>query len=69
MAKKQEKISFQEAKEELEDIIKQLENQELPVDQLTETTKRATVLFQICKDKLHSTETEVETILKSLDED
>jgi exodeoxyribonuclease VII small subunit len=67
MAKKN--LSYQEAMSEIELIIKQIEDDELDVDLLSEKVKRVTSLIKICKEKLHKTEEEVNKILSTDEEE
>jgi exodeoxyribonuclease VII small subunit len=60
-------IKYGEAVEEIESILNKIENEELDVDDLTAKVKRVSELLAICKEKLHSTEEEVEKILKDID--
>ncbi len=62
MAKKN--IKYNEAVKEIENILKQIENEELDVDDLSEKVKRAYFLLKLCKEKLHSTEKDIENIMK-----
>jgi exodeoxyribonuclease VII small subunit len=64
MTKKQ--FSYTEAFSELEKIMYRLENEEIDLDQLSENVKRASELITNCKDKLKSTETEVDNIIKKI---
>ncbi len=64
MAKK--KITYNEAMQEIEQVIAEIENDELDVDVLAKKVKRVATLIDICKDKLYKTEQEVENILKGL---
>ncbi len=66
MAKKT--ITYVEAVEEMEEILALIERNELDVDELSEKVKRVSVLLKLCKEKLHKTETEVENILKEIEE-
>lgn len=59
-------LTYKEAVQEVEDILRQIENEELEVDELSEKVKRATTLLKWCKEKLRSTEEEVESILKDI---
>jgi len=67
MAKKN--LSYQEAMSEIEIIIKQIEDDELDVDLLSEKVKRVTSLIKICKEKLNKTEEEVNKILSGDEEE
>jgi exodeoxyribonuclease VII small subunit len=60
-------IKYGEAVEEIESILNKIENEELDVDELTAKVKRVSELLAICKEKLHSTEEEVDKILKDID--
>lgn len=61
------KITYTEAVAEIEEILRQIEEDELDVDQLLEKVKRASLLIKICKEKLHKTEEDIEKILSDLD--
>jgi exodeoxyribonuclease VII small subunit len=58
--------TYQEAFEELQQLVRKMENAEIPVDELAEMIKRATLLINICKKKLTDTEEEVKTLLEQL---
>lgn len=58
---------YTEAFEELQQIVLEIEQGAIPVDELSEKVKRATLLIGICRKKLNSTEEDVNTILKELD--
>ena len=60
-------VSYKDAITEIEDILRQLENNELDVDELSEKVKRVSQLVTLCKDKLHNTEQEIDKILKEMD--
>ncbi len=60
------KITYNEAMQEIEQVIAEIENDELDVDVLAEKVKRVAALIAVCKDKLYKTEQEVEDILKGL---
>lgn len=61
------KLSYKEAMAEIEEIVAKLEDNQLDVDELSEQVKRVSCLIAFCKSKLHDTETEVENILKTMD--
>lgn len=61
------KISYTEAFEELQQIVSEIETGTISIDKLSEKIKRATLLIQVCKEKLTTTEEDVQTILKELD--
>jgi exodeoxyribonuclease VII small subunit len=62
-----EKISYTQAFEELQQIVEEIENGQISVDELSEKVKRAAMLIKICKQKLTSTEEDVNKILKELE--
>jgi len=61
-------ISYNKAVEEIESILALIENQELDVDELAGKLKRVTELIKTCKNKLHNAESEVEKILKEIED-
>jgi exodeoxyribonuclease VII small subunit len=58
--------TYQNAFEELQLLVRKMENAEIPVDELAEIIKRATLLINICKKKLTDTEEEVKALLEKL---
>jgi len=62
----QETKTYQEAFEELQLLVRKMENAEIPVDELADMIKRATLLINICKKKLTDTEEEVKALLEQL---
>ncbi|OFY48072.1 MAG: exodeoxyribonuclease VII small subunit [Bacteroidetes bacterium GWF2_41_31] len=62
------KVPYTEALLELEEIVKQIENDEISVDELSEKVKRAAWLIKSCKETLRTTEEEVALILKEINE-
>ena len=63
----EEKITYTEAFEELDQIVQEIEEGEITVDTLSEKVKRAAELIKICKQKLTSTEEDVNQVLKELE--
>lgn len=59
--------NYAEAFQELQQIVSEIEEGQISVDELSEKVKRAAQLIEICKDKLSSTEDDVNRILKDLD--
>ena len=57
-------MKYEEAIGQLEKIVRQMENNELDVDQLSEQLKRAQQLIQFCRDKLTKTDEEIRHILE-----
>jgi exodeoxyribonuclease VII small subunit len=64
-----QKITYNKAIKELEQILLKIENEELDVDDLSDYVKRASVLVKMCEEKLKKTESDVEKILDELDGD
>lgn len=62
MAKKN--ITYSEAIAEIEQIIERIENNEVPIDDLSKSVARVAELLKICKAQLKGTEEEIEKILK-----
>jgi exodeoxyribonuclease VII small subunit len=62
-----ENINYTTAFEELQVIVSEIEQGEISVDELSAKVKRATELIKICKDKLTTTEEDVNNILKQLE--
>ena len=60
----EEKMTYTEAFEELQEIIKKMENADISVDELTKNIERASLLLKICKEVLGKTETEVNKIIE-----
>lgn len=56
-------VSYKQAIEEIEAILRKIENQDLDVDDLGNKLKRVNELVKICKKKLLTAEKEVEKIL------
>ncbi|MDL2254765.1 exodeoxyribonuclease VII small subunit [Bacteroidales bacterium OttesenSCG-928-J16] len=63
MAKKK---SYQEAYDELVEIVKELEDDTISIDQMSGKVKKAAELIRACKEKLKVTEEEVAEILQEL---
>jgi len=61
-------IPYTQAIEELEEIVSSIENEDVNVDELSVKVKRAAELIKICKNKLHNTEEEVNSILKEIND-
>ena len=61
-------MTYKDAVSEIDQVLEKIENEELDVDELSEKVKRVSILIRFCKEKLHKTETEVENILKEMEE-
>ena len=66
MAKKNR--SYKEATIELEKILKELESNELDIDDLENKVKQAAELIELCKEKLFRADAEIEKILQKISE-
>ncbi|MDC1403419.1 exodeoxyribonuclease VII small subunit [Crocinitomicaceae bacterium] len=62
-----EELSYDKAFEELQQIVRDMEEGEIGVDELSVKVKRASELIKVCKMKLSSTEEDVSKILKGLE--
>lgn len=60
-------LNYEEAYEELALIAKEIETEAVSVDILAERVKRASELIAFCQTKLRSTETEVNKIIKQME--
>lgn len=63
-----EKIDYDSAIAEIEEILEQIEEGDLGVDILAEKVKRVSQLLKICRDRLQNTEKQINTILGEEDE-
>ncbi|MDR0667144.1 MAG: exodeoxyribonuclease VII small subunit [Prevotellaceae bacterium] len=54
--------SYQDAVEKLENIVRDMEQGDLNIDELTEKIKIATQLLQHCKETLHTIEQQLPTV-------
>ena len=61
------KPTFNQAVEELENILEQIESGELDVDELSGKVKRASELLRLCQSKLRSTEEEIDKIIDEME--
>lgn len=62
------KPNYQQAFEELQRIVADLENGQITVDELSEKVNRASELINICKAKLTTTEDNVKKILAVIEQ-
>ena len=58
-----QEMKYEKAYAELQTIVRQIENDELDIDQMAEQLKRAQELIKLCKDKLTKTDAEIKKIL------
>jgi len=59
-------MNYDDSITELQEILSSLQNDELSIDDLTNTIKRSTELLELCNSKLKSTEKEVNLVIKKL---
>lgn len=62
----EENLTYKEAVLEIETIVKKIEEDDLDVDELSAAVKRATELLRWCKQKLKSTEDDLNQSLEEL---
>lgn len=58
------KFSYNEAMQEVEQIIASLEKNSLDVDEMSQKVKRATELLQACKKKLYEADAEIQAVFE-----
>jgi exodeoxyribonuclease VII small subunit len=61
------KMSYSQAKKELEEIVATIESGNLDIDALTNSVKRASELIALCKEKLTKTDSELQKILDEIE--
>lgn len=64
MANKKDELTFEESMKELETIVKDLENGNIPLDDAINKFNEAMILAKSCNDKLKNAEENVNKILK-----
>lgn len=64
MAKKE--IGFNEAVKSIQEILRNIEEGEPDIDQLSANVKKAAELIKICRTKLRETEEKIDGILKDM---
>ncbi len=60
------KFSYEQSMKELESIMQKLEKEEIDIDQLSENVKKASEIIVKCRDKLRTTENEIESIIEKI---
>jgi len=61
-------MTYQQAIEELEQIVNEIENESIDMDNLSGKVKRASELIRVCRKILTDTEGDVQSILRELKE-
>ena len=59
-------LTYEEALQEIQDILGRMQSNELGIDSLTENIQRASLLLDFCQGKLEKTEAEVQAALERL---
>ena len=67
MVAKEVELTFETAIEKLEDILKKLENEDTPLDEMVELYEKANRLADICKAKLKAADKKMMELIKSED--
>lgn len=62
-------MTYNEAIQELETILRSLETDQVDVDDLTARAERSAELIRLCRHKLHHAETSLDRVFDSLDEE
>lgn len=62
-----EKLTYRAALKEIEESVNRIENEDVDVDELSTLVKRVSELLKFCKEKLYSTEKEIDLVLKQMD--
>ena len=63
MAKRKTKLSsYEKAMQELQGIVDQLQEETIGIDDLSEKVQRAAELIKYCKEKLRSTDSDIQNI-------
>lgn len=63
---KEKKQTYEQAYQELEQIMEDLQENKVSVDELTAKVKHAVALITFCNEMLRATEAEVEKLVKKL---
>lgn len=63
----EEKISYSKSLDELQKILTDLESENVEIDKLAESVKRATELIKMLRSKLKKTEIEIKEIVKEFE--
>ena len=64
MSSDSQNLSFEEAIEKLESILKKLESEETPLDQMIDLYEKANGLTKICKEKLSAADKRMTQLVK-----
>lgn len=64
-----EQIGYAEALAELENILNELEGDEVDVDTLAQHVQRASLLIELCRERIGSARLRIEEVVAQLDAD
>jgi len=64
----EQNLNYENAYSELTEIAREIETESVSVDVLAEKVKRASELIAFCQQKLRATETEVNKIIKQMEQ-
>ena len=67
MASEEDKLTFEEAIDKLEGILKKLENEDTPLDEMVELYEKANKLADICRTKLKAADKKMSKLVKNED--
>ncbi|GAB3802164.1 hypothetical protein GCM10028819_30880 [Spirosoma humi] len=59
-------MTYQEAYDQLSTLVYEIENEEVPLDELPEKIRLATDLITFCQDRLRAVETEYQEVIERL---
>ena len=62
MNKNLNEMTYREATQELEEILRAIENDSVDVDELTQKVQRSSQLIKLCKDKLKKAEKAIDQV-------
>ncbi|MCD6556146.1 MAG: exodeoxyribonuclease VII small subunit [Bacteroidales bacterium] len=62
-------FSYNEAIQEIEEILFEVENKDVDIDELSDKVKRVSFLINACKNKLLKTEEQIDKILENTNND
>jgi len=62
-------VKYSKAIENLDEIIRKIEDEEIDVDELSDNVKKAVELIKVCKDKIEKAEMEVKEVVDGFDEE
>ena len=64
-----EKMTYTQAVNELEEIVKKMQSPECSIDNLSQYTARSLQLLKVCKAKLTATDEELKKVLDEMSDD